>query len=217
MLWPTAAFARVRDGAAYRQWTVFERTLFLPPLCLRGLDDEAFGEMKLARLLIFIAVVIPLIVVGTYLWNPLNTPTSDPRGRILGVIPYRMPSESMRPTLPPGSLLVACTGAYLRSGPEVGDIVVFFPPPPEEKSPYVKRIVAVAGDAVHFDDGRFTRNGVTPREPFLAPGPDQAGVFESQVPAGFVFVAGDNRAHSLDSRHFGPIPISSIIGKVCAH
>ena len=173
--------------------------------------------MRLRRFFLHLCWVVPVLIIATYAWNPSGVPSWDPRARLLGFIPYRVPSESMVPTMVPGAMFVACTGAEIRAQPAIGDIVVFLPPPPEEQSAYVKRIVAVGGDSVLFEGGRFSRNGVVQIEKFVVPGTDQEGRFEAKVPKGFVFVAGDNRAHSLDSRHFGPIAASSIIGKACLH
>jgi signal peptidase I len=82
--------------------------------------------------------------------------------------------------------------------------------------PYVKRVVAIAGDSVEFTGSQFLRNNIPQSEPYIAPNHNYDDL-SLVVPAGSVFVAGDNREHSLDSRQFGPLPTSSIIGKVCKY
>ena len=169
--------------------------------------------MKSSRVLPSIFAAFAVLAIAIYFLNPLGIPTWDPRGRLLGVIPYRLPSDSMAPTITRGSLLIACTGSYLRAAPAVGDIIVFRAPPPMSV-PYVKRVVAIAGDSVSFSGSRFLRNQLVQSEPYIDPN-HRYDELALQVPAGTVFVAGDNREHSLDSRHFGPLPTSAIIGKVC--
>jgi signal peptidase I len=149
-----------------------------------------------------------------YLLNPLGVHSWDPRGRILGVIPYRVPAESMAPTLKSNDYVLACTGAYRNAPPKVGDVVVFWTPP-EFKVPYVKRVVAVAGDTVELRGNEFLRNGIPQAEPYVSPEHDYDEQAPTQIPEGFLFVMGDNREHSMDSRHFGPIPTNQIIGEIC--
>lgn len=171
-------------------------------------------RVKAARTFLAVCALIPLGAIVVYVWNPLGVPDWDPRGRILGVIPYRVPSQSMAPTLDLNSMVVACTGAYLNAKPRVGDIIVFWPPARNE-GVYLKRIVGVPGDQVVLDGLDFLRNGVRQVEPYAVKGPDYPESFSTKVPEGTVFVMGDNRDNSVDSRHFGPVPETSIIGKVC--
>jgi signal peptidase I len=77
---------------------------------------------------------------------------------------------------------------------------------------FVKRVVAVAGDRVSFRDGRVFVNGRPLREPY-ANGPTDAGrSSELRVPRQHVFVLGDNRAQSCDSRVWGPLAIRRVVG-----
>lgn len=170
--------------------------------------------MKLSRVLLYLIWVIPGILLIVYFLNPLGVPTWDPRGRVLGVIPYRVPASSMAPTYPARSFVLACTWAYARSTPALGDVIVFWPPT-DPGTPYVKRIVGIGGDTVQFADGALERNGVEQHEPYLMPGPARGDDHRSSVPQGHVFVAGDNRSNSRDSRHFGPVPNDAIIGRIC--
>ncbi|OGT56485.1 MAG: signal peptidase I [Gammaproteobacteria bacterium RIFCSPHIGHO2_12_FULL_63_22] len=167
------------------------------------------------RVILAIAALIPLAALSIYALNPLGVPSQDPRGRLLGVIPYRESSDSMLPTIARGEIVVACTGSYAWSQPARGDIVAFWTPP-ELESAYVKRIVAIAGDTVEFRAGRYLLNGIVQDEPYVEGVDDLPDMPAAQVPADSVFVAGDNRAHSYDSRFFGPVQVSTIIGKMCA-
>jgi signal peptidase I, bacterial type len=103
-----------------------------------------------------------------------------------------------------------------------GQVVVFQPPETvsDRKEPFIKRVIGVGGDTVEVRDGQVFVNGVALDEPYLfhnASGiaePTVAGD-ESRwvVPEGELLVMGDHRQASEDSRVFGPIPISSVIGR----
>jgi signal peptidase I len=88
---------------------------------------------------------------------------------------------------------------------------------PELRS--IKRIIAVEGDRIAIRAGRAVVNGMALEEPYVEEGDDRMvpDMLETQVPAGHVFVLGDNRAHSVDSRDrvaHGPVPLDHLIGRV---
>lgn len=82
----------------------------------------------------------------------------------------------------------------------------------EEKIYYVKRVIGRPGDVLEFKNNRIYRNGVLLHEPYIKEEmknvPDQI----IKVPEGHVYVLGDNRNHSRDSRDIGPIPLTHVIG-----
>lgn len=125
--------------------------------------------------------------------------------------------QSMVPNLQHGDRLILTdvTTRYKR-----GEIVVISR---SDDAPLVKRVVAVAGDTIDFLDGRVYLNGSLLEEPYIdqetydvSPGPPD---FPLTVPRGYVFVMGDNRGNSLDSRSYevGLIDIHNIMGKVLVH
>ena len=128
------------------------------------------------------------------------------------VKPFAIPSPSMEPTLVQGDRVLVNRLAYHFRSPKSGDVIVFHPPGREGSEPFIKRVVAVAGDTVSVHDGRLWVNGVALEEPFVKEYPI-VGVFaEVTVPADSVWAMGDNRNNSGDSRVFGEVPTENIIG-----
>ena len=159
------------------------------------------------------------------------------------VKPYRIPSESMVPTLQVGQrVLVNRIGTHF-GPPDVGDIVVFHPPegaeqgnqcgggqpPPGQvclkESPqkasvnFIKRVVAGPGDRLSIRSGHVILNGRRQKESFIEPcAPGGSCNFPKTVtiPPGHWFMMGDNRGSSDDSRYWGPVPKKWIIGQAFA-
>ncbi|HYM51330.1 MAG TPA: signal peptidase I [Candidatus Limnocylindrales bacterium] len=125
--------------------------------------------------------------------------------------------SSMYGTLHDNDLLVASKISYKLHAPQRGDIIIFKPPNDDVRD-FIKRVIAVPGDRLRIDHGVVYINGQVLEEPYLpekwtynnswpATGQDYL------LPPDHYFVMGDNRNHSSDSRVFGPIDISSILGK----
>jgi len=129
--------------------------------------------------------------------------------------PFRIPSESMAPTLQAGDHVLVDKVAYGRNRVERGQLAVMHEPGSGEL--VLKRIVAVAGDTVGIEDGVLVVNGRRSVEPYTDPSDIDAEYFgPTEVPLGSVFVLGDNRANSEDSRDFGAVPVTSLVGRVVA-
>src|ERR671921_408910 len=127
---------------------------------------------------------------------------------------FRIPSESMVPTLLVGDRVLANKFIYRFTEPERGEVVVFESVGEGDDQKLIKRVVGVAGDEVEVRNGTLLVNGEAREEPYLnrnLPFNDSYG--PSEVPEGHVFVMGDNRANSADSRVFGPLPIENIEGE----
>ncbi len=118
---------------------------------------------------------------------------------------------SMLPHVQPGELVLINTLAY-RFGPvKRGDIVALSHDDATAQT-FLKRIVALPGDRVRIDRGRLIVNGTPVPEPYVS-FPDRRDQAEVTVPAHGIYVLGDNRAESEDSRTWGPIDENAIIGK----
>lgn len=138
------------------------------------------------------------------------------------VEPYVVPTGSMESTIQVGDQLLAQkVTTLLGADPAVGDIVVFENPEAgSDHEVLIKRVVATSGQSVSFADGKLLVDGEPMDEPY-AQGASQAlpvqadGVsvaYPYTVPEGCVWVMGDNRENSADSRYFGPVPCDSVIG-----
>jgi signal peptidase I len=126
---------------------------------------------------------------------------------------FRIPSESMVPTLEVGDRILANKFIYRFSEPQRGDIVVFR----DVEGGYetlIKRVVGVEGDEIQVQDGLLFVNGEPQEEPYLNEERlprDSYG--PTTVPEEHVFVMGDNRGNSGDSRLFGPVPLENVKGQ----
>jgi signal peptidase I len=126
---------------------------------------------------------------------------------------FRIPSESMVPTLLVGDRVFVNKFIYRFAEPERGDIVVFESVNGGQED-LIKRIVAGPGDEIEVGNGVLLMNGEEQREPYLNGEMSFADSYgPTDVPERHVFVMGDNRANSADSRVFGPLPIENIEGE----
>jgi len=120
----------------------------------------------------------------------------------------------MAPTLADADLLVVIP--YTVRIPQRGDVVVFHPPGRTDSN-YVKRVIGVAGDHIQVRDGRVIVNGVAQHESYVASSYTDcraSSYCDLTVAVGAVFVLGDNRDASDDSRLFGTVAVTQIEGEV---
>ena len=157
------------------------------------------------------------------------------------VKPYRIPSESMEPTLDVGQRVLVNRIGGRFGEPEVGEVVVFHPPkgsesnqcgarqesgqacprPTKGKSDvnFIKRVVAGPGDRLAIRGGRVILNGKPQKERYVRPcGGGEACEFPTAItiPPDHYFMMGDNRGSSDDSRFWGPVPKKWVIGDAFA-
>ena len=172
-----------------------------------------------------------LVLVGTALVIALVVKT------VLAQAFY-IPSGSMLPQLEVGDRIVVSKLAYKLHDPRRGDIVVFDAPTPQPKEQdplpervlrglaqaigvtapstdeFVKRVLALPGESVEAHGGKVFVNGLEVVEPYLPPGTQTTDFAAVTVPEGRLWVMGDNRSNSADSRVFGPIRESTVVGRV---
>jgi len=133
------------------------------------------------------------------------------------VQPFVIPSGSMIPTIQEGNRVLAEKITYrFTRDPEPGDVAVFRNP---QQSPpvLIKRVIAVGGQTVDLRDGVVYVDDRPLDEPYTHGLPstplNEAIVFPFQVPDDSVWMMGDNRTNSGDSREFGPVRVSEVMGR----
>lgn len=154
---------------------------------------------------------------------------------------FYIPSASMEPTLVEGDRVLVEKVSYRFGGPERGDVVVFekdlissaapieeeetsvwdgivdsirglFGFPTGTEQDFIKRVIAVAGDKVEGREGRVYVNDEPIEEPYLTEDQQTSPFGPVEIPAGQIFVMGDNRNNSDDSRNFGPVEADRVVG-----
>ncbi len=147
------------------------------------------------------------------------------------VKPYRVPTPSMANTVKAGDRVLIDRVLYGHRDIVRGEIVVFQGGEAVGDQVLLKRVVGLPGDTLAVEDGRLTVNGVPAEDGYVRrvddapevtqPGPaapDAPWSLQTPyvVPDGFYYVLGDNRTDSYDSRFWGPIPRTAIIGRAMA-
>ena len=158
-------------------------------------------------------VYVALFALSTVLNTALCLVLMRDMARPIG--PFSVDSYSMQPTIQRGDRFLADRNHYRRHAPVRGDVAVYVHPRQAELR-YVKRIIALPGDRVAIRNGRAIVNGFALEEPYAIFGDPSApynNAREITVPEGHVFVLGDNRANSIDSRaanDHGMVPIANL-------
>ena len=136
-------------------------------------------------------------------------------------VPYEIPSGSMEKTIMTGDMVFSEKVSYYFRTPERGEIVTFDDPEVEGRT-LIKRVVAIGGQTVDLKDGYVYVDGERLDESYTLGKPsyplshiaaDADVSFPYKVPEGELWVMGDNRTASQDSRYFGSIPVSSVTGR----
>ncbi len=137
--------------------------------------------------------------------------------------PIIVEGESMMPTLHNQDRMIVNKMAYKIGEPERFDIIVFHA---EEGKDYIKRVIGLPGDRIEYKNDTLYVNGKPYKEPYLDE--EKKQLFDGPltesftleelwgqktVPEGHLFVLGDNRRYSKDSRHIGFIPMEKVVGK----
>jgi signal peptidase I len=129
---------------------------------------------------------------------------------------FFIPSLSMYPTLDEGDRVLVNKLSYKLHDVHRGDLVVFERPPGQPASDIkdlIKRVVGLPGDEIEARNGVVYIDGKRLDEPYLVDGVVTDNLPDQKVPAGHVWVMGDNRTDSADSRVFGPIDEDTIVGR----
>src|SRR3989344_3510614 len=132
--------------------------------------------------------------------------------------PHQVKGASMEPNFHDKEYILTNKFEYRFGDPKRGDVIVFKSPQNPEID-YIKRIIGLPGEKLKLVNNHYYINGVELQEPYIAPelytynGAYLKEGVEIVIPDDYYFVSGDNRPRSSDSREWGPIPRSSIIGR----
>lgn len=166
----------------------------MPPTPAR----PSFGARLLAAARDILETIAPAIVIALLINLLLAQAT-----RVYG--------HSMEPNLETNQRLVVEKVTYRFREPQRGDVVVIRLPH-HSRELLIKRTVALPGERIAIHGGKVYINGQPLDEPYIRQ-PTRGYMEETLVPEGHVFVLGDNRAASNDSRAFGPVPYEAIVGR----
>ncbi len=142
--------------------------------------------------------------------------------RALVIEPRYIPSGSMEPTLQVGDRIVVEKLTHRWQLPQRDQIIIFYPPFRDEDGnakAYIKRVIGLPGDRLKVEDGKLFLNGEAQTEPYIAEPitydfpPVELNLKEITVPAGYLWVMGDNRNNSNDSHVWGFLPQQNVIGR----
>ena len=184
----------------------------------RGRHASTGESRRSSRWVVEIGIVVVVAVVIAILL------------RTFVVATYSIPSGSMEPTLQVGDRIVVDKLSYHLHGIDRGNIIVFSTPAKENcagppVSALVKRVIGLPGELISLSGGRVYIGSKVLSEPWLPPsmrsatdpGPSAAPYSRHhpyRIPPGDVYVMGDNRTFSCDSRYWGPVHETTIVGKV---
>ncbi|MBO4353111.1 MAG: signal peptidase I [Eggerthellaceae bacterium] len=141
--------------------------------------------------------------------------------RMFVFVPYEIPSGSMEDTIQPGNMVFSEKISYYLRSPEYGDIVTFNDPQVAGRT-LIKRVIATGGQQVNLIDGVVYVDGEKLDEPYTDGKPSypldrtaggMAISYPYIVPEGEVWVMGDNRTSSQDSRYFGSVKLTNVTGR----
>ena len=168
---------------------------------LPSLDPEEEQDQQPSRLAVFFRELVETVLLALALFLVINLLTAR----------VRVDGPSMEPSYYHNNRVVVSKVSYLFGEIERGDVIVF-PAPPNPDEDYIKRVIGLPGDVIEVRSGTVYVNGEALAEPYIS-APPVSNMRKTSVPPEMVFVMGDNRNVSSDSRAWGPLPIDDIIGK----
>jgi signal peptidase I len=145
--------------------------------------------------------ILEIVVISAVLFISINAVSAR----------IRVESVSMQPTLFAGNFVVVNKLSFRLGEPERGDIIVFKYPPNPAQDPYIKRVIGLPGEQLRIEDGKVYIDGARFTETYISVNTKQGG--DWNIPQDAIFVMGDNRNNSSDSRAWGVVPYENIIGK----
>jgi signal peptidase I len=217
----TATYGVVLFGGWRGSWSTFAGTCLLATLLLVTWVALTADAVRLAgrsgawkpkrynRLTAYLGAAVLLTVVPGLVFGH--------SAELLGYKTYRVASSSMEPTLREGDHILVDTRRYRDATPRPGDVIVHLDVGGEE-TVLVKRVVAIGGQTVTIRDGSVRVDGRALDEPYVTEDNSRCPLAQTTehhvVPEGALFVMGDRRDLSRDSRFWGPVRADLVLGRV---
>lgn len=168
-------------------------------------QDVSKTEAKIFRYITYIFEVFKVAIIVSIIVFFIN---------LFVVSIFRVSGASMEPNFFDGELILVDKLSYANSSPARGDVVVLeFPADPEERK-FIKRIIGLPGETIEIRDGSIFINEELLREGYISEEIyTEPRIEPIELKADEVYVIGDNRLNSHDSRFFGPLPMNHLVGK----
>lgn len=163
---------------------------------------------------VVIVLFVPLTLVSLYLLNPSETASKHVTARLFGFQMFHINGIANAPTLQPGDFVVVSTWSAESASELIGELIAFYPA--HDDRPMIFRAIAGPNDTVSISSGTIFVNGELLSEPYVVAANNQRGRDIDGIELGpdQFLVLGDNRDNAADSRYFGPVRQSGVIGKV---
>ena len=177
----------------------FEEIQPLPQIPLEGEEEAAVEQPSKWRA--FFKELVDTVLLALVLFLVINGLTAR----------VRVDGPSMEPSFFNDNRVIVSKVSYWWGDIQRGDVIVF-PAPPSPDEDYIKRVIGLPGDQVEVRNGRVFVNGQLLDEPYIA-APPVRDMALTNVPEDSLFVMGDNRNVSSDSRAWGPLKVEDVLGK----
>lgn len=177
----------------------------MPPIDIEGSYVQTFPEdiqpPKPSWLRKFVAEAVQTVILAILLFLVINSVSAR----------IRVDGQSMEPTFHHGNFVIVNKLAYRLGEYQYGDVIVF-PSPDNHEEDLIKRVIALPGDRIRITKNQVFINDFLMSEPYIK-APPIGDLREVTVPPGAVYVMGDNRNNSSDSRRWGPLQTDDVLGK----
>ncbi len=163
--------------------------------------EELPAEKPKSKLRAFVVEFLQTVALAAFFYLVISLATA----RVV------VEGPSMRPTLLSGEWIVVNRLTYRIWSPQRGDVVVFLPPTNAQTDDLIKRVIGLPGETLEIRDGSVWIDGKLLKEAYIAGSTSPDNLW--RLGTDEIFVMGDNRGLSLDSRSFGPVSMKEVVGK----
>ncbi len=178
-------------------------------LCVKK-SNTALNVQQNNRTIKILAIIGCIIL---FVASPGQNLAAYIRNAYIPIKTFKIPTNSMQPTLKPGDRIFVDKKAYEKNVPKRWDLIVFDYPEDKSKS-FIQRIAGLPGEIIEIKDGKIIANGLQIKRQTFYYNQGPYGKSQITVPQNNYFTLGDNSASSRDGRYIGFVPAKNIVGKV---